>query len=65
MVFHVSVKRSAPWPTQTPAAHACPAEHARPQAPQLALSLWRSRHTPEQLVVPVAQVVEHTLAEHT
>ena len=40
-------------------------EHARPQAPQLALSFWRSRHTPEQLVVPVAQVVEHTLAEHT
>ena len=59
------MKRSAPWPTQVPAAQAWPAEHARPQAPQLALSLVRSRHTPEQLVVPAAHDTLHAPAAHT
>ena len=63
--LQVSVKRSAPWPTQVPAAQAWPVVQARPQAPQLLLSLVRSRHTPEQLVVPVAHVTLHVPAEHT
>ena len=33
--------------------------------PQLPLSVVRSRHTPEQLVVPDTQLTVHTPAEHT
>jgi hypothetical protein len=65
LTLQVSVKRSAPWPTQVLAAQACPAEHTRPQAPQLALSVVRSRHTPEQLVVPEAHDTLHVPAAHT
>ena len=39
--------------------------HARPQAPQWLASFWRSRQTPEQLVVGAAQVEVQTPAEHT
>ncbi len=51
-VLQVSVKRSEPSPTQTPLTHAWPAPHARPQTPQLAVSLARLRQVPEQLVCP-------------
>jgi len=40
-------------------------EHARPQAPQWPGSLARSRHTPEQAVVPPAQVEVQAPEEHT
>jgi len=40
-------------------------EHALPQAPQWAGSLARSRHTPEQAVVPPAQVEVQAPEEHT
>jgi hypothetical protein len=33
--------------------------------PQLLLSVWRSRQTPEQLVVPATHETEHVPAEHT
>ena len=46
------MKRSDPWPTHTPLTQACVAVHARPQAPQLALSLVRLRQVPEQLDRP-------------
>ena len=36
-----------------------------PHAPQLLLSLVRSRHTPEQLVRPVRHETVHTPAEQT
>jgi hypothetical protein len=35
--------------------HTCPPGQTVPQVPQFALSVRRSRHTPEQLVCPVAQ----------
>jgi hypothetical protein len=37
--------------------HTVPAAHARPHAPQFALSVVRSRHVPEQFVRPAPQVV--------
>ena len=42
------------WPLghdceQTPAWHTAPAAHARPHAPQLASSVWRSEQRPEQV----------------
>ncbi len=37
----------------------------RAQAPQLLLSVSRSRQTPEQFVVPDTQVTVHTPAEQT
>jgi hypothetical protein len=40
--------------THTPALHTCPRRTRVPQAPQLARSVWRSRHTPPQLVRPHA-----------
>ncbi len=45
-------KRPGPWGSsrcRLPAAHTCPLRHARLHAPQLARSVSRSRHTPEQL----------------
>jgi hypothetical protein len=52
LTFHVSVKRSDPWPTQTPLTQACDAPHTFPQAPHAAVSLVRSRQVPEQLDCP-------------
>ena len=51
--------------THTLAVQTWPEAHARPHAPQLARSVWRSRHVPEQLVCPAAQLTTHALAEHT
>ena len=47
------------------AEHTVPAAHTRPQAPQLLLSVVRSRHTPVQLVVPDEHETEHVLPEQT
>ena len=41
--------------TQLPDAQSCVEVHTRPQAPQFARSLDRSRHTPPQLVIPGPQ----------
>ena len=49
----------------TPAEQAWPEGHTRPHRPQLALSVRRLRHTPEQLVVPEAQDTLHTPAEQS
>ena len=42
--------------THAPAVQAEPAAQTVPHAPQLRLSVWRSRHTPAQLVEPDAQL---------
>ena len=39
--------------------------HTRPQMPQLARSVVRSRHTPEQFVRPAWQLNTHALALQT
>jgi hypothetical protein len=44
---------------QTPLSHASPELQARPHIPQFARSLVRSRHEPEQLVWPTAQLSWH------
>ncbi len=49
----------------TPDEQIVPAPQTRPQAPQLLLSLARSRQTPEQLVVPAVHETVHALLEHT
>jgi len=54
------VKRRDPWPTHTALTQACEAPHARPQAPQLALLVWRLTHTPLQLVAPAGHDDPHT-----
>ena len=60
----------ADWPAehetaQVPPEQTVPAAQTRPQVPQLLLSVWRSRHTPEQLVVPAEHDTAHTPAEQT
>ena len=40
----------------TPAEHTWPDAQPRPHAPQLLVSVCRSRHTPEQFVVPIGTV---------
>jgi len=42
-----------------------PAEHEVPHAPQLPLSVTRSRHDPEQSVSPVPHDVAHALELQT
>ena len=54
-----------PVVTHMPPRQVSLAPHARPQAPQLALSVVSTRQTPEQLVVPAAQDTAHTPEEHT
>ncbi len=51
--------------TQRPAVQTWPPGQAVPQAPQLLLSVVRSRHTPEQFVVPDTQLTAHDPPEHT
>jgi hypothetical protein len=48
-----------------PAEQSCPLAHARPQAPQFARSVSRSRQTPVQLVRPAPQETWQVPAEHT
>ena len=50
LTFQVRVKRSEPWPTQTPLTQACAEVQVRPQAPQFALLEVRSRQVPLQSV---------------
>jgi hypothetical protein len=52
LTFHVRVKRSDPWPTQTPLTQACDGPQTRPHAPHEAASLVRLRQVPEQLESP-------------
>jgi len=49
---------------QTPAVQVCPAVHARAQAPQLALSVWRLTQLPLHSVVPPAHEEVQTPAAH-
>ena len=48
-----------------PPEHTWPDAHARPQVPQLLLSVVRSRHTPEQLVVPATHDTVQAPREQT
>jgi hypothetical protein len=45
--------------THALASHTRPSSHAAPHAPQLSLSLVRSRHVPEQSVNPPGQAAVH------
>src|SRR6266545_3129734 len=56
----VPSQQSAPQVTpvvqaQAPELHVCPAGQARPQAPQLAASVWRSTHAAPHLSWPAGQ----------
>jgi hypothetical protein len=50
---------------QTPEEQTLPEGQVRPQAPQLALSLARSRQVPEQLVKPAVQLTVQVPPEQT
>ncbi len=62
------VQFSSPAPQLTahaPPEQTMPAEHAVPQAPQLRLSVWRSRHVPAQLVSVEPQLTAHAPVAQT
>jgi hypothetical protein len=62
----MQLSRPAPHDTaHVPAEHTCPAGHARPHAPQLALSVWVSRQVLAQLERPAPHDTAQAPIEHT
>ena len=63
LVVHVA-RGGAQVVPHAPPEHTWPAGHAVPHAPQLALSVWRFVHTPEQTVRPALHDATHSPAVH-